>query len=57
MLREEMPKDVKILKAVDTATTSTLTLSGIMDGKPQKGEVELHLVDGHWFVTLDIWND
>lgn len=57
MMREMMPKNVKVLKAVDTPSDSTITVSGIMDGKPQKGEVELHLADGHWLVKLEIWND
>jgi hypothetical protein len=56
MLQSMMPKNVKVLKAVDTATESALWLSGIMDGKPQKGEVELHLVNGRWLVTLEVWN-
>ncbi len=57
MLQQMQPKNVKILKAVDTATESKLWLSGIVDGKPQKGDVEMHLVDGHWIVTLEIWNE
>ena len=57
MLQQMQPKNVKILKAVDTATESKLWLSGIMDGKPQKGEVEMHLAHGHWLVTLEVWND
>lgn len=35
---------------------SALWLSGIVDGKPQKGEAEMHLVDSHRIVTLEIWN-
>jgi hypothetical protein len=57
MLQSMQPKNVKILKAVDTATASSLWLSGIVEGKPQKGEVEMHLVDGHWLVTLEVWNN
>jgi hypothetical protein len=57
MLQEMQPRNVKVLKAVDTATESKLWLSGIMDGKAQKAEVEMHLVDGHWLVTLEIWNE
>jgi hypothetical protein len=56
MIQQMQPKSVKILKAVDTATDSQLWLSGIVDGKPQKGEVEMHLVDGRWLVTLEVWN-
>jgi hypothetical protein len=36
---------------------STLWLSGIVEGKPQKGDVEMLLVDGHWLVTLQLWNE
>lgn len=57
MLQGMQPKDVKILKAVDTATESNLWVSGIMDGKPQKGEVEMHLVDGRWLVKMEIWDE
>ncbi len=58
MLQGMQPKNVKILKAVDTATESKLWLSGIMDGKPQRGEIEMRLVDGgHWLVTLEVWNE
>ena len=56
-LQQMAPKNVKILKAVDTATESSLRLSGIVEGKPQKGEVEMHLVDGRWLVTLEVWNE
>ena len=57
MLQEAQPRNVKVLKAVDTATESKLWLSGIVDGKPQKGEIEMRLVDGHWLVTLEVWNE
>jgi hypothetical protein len=57
MIQGMQPKNVKILKAVDTATESVLQLSGVMEGKPQKGDVEMRLVDGHWLVTLELWND
>jgi hypothetical protein len=57
MIQQMQPKNVKILKAVDSATESELWLSGIVDGKPQKGEVEMHLVDGRWLVTLEVWNE
>jgi hypothetical protein len=57
MIQQMQPKNVKILKAVDTATESSLWLSGIVDGKPQKGELEMHLVDGRWLVTLEVWNE
>jgi hypothetical protein len=57
MIQGMQPKNLKILKAVDTATESTLSLSGIVEGKLQKGEVEMHLVDGHWLVKLEIWDD
>jgi len=30
---------------------------GIVEGKPQKGAVEMHLEGGHWFVRLEVWNE
>ncbi len=42
MLLMEPAKNLKVLKAVDTATDSELWLSGIVEGKPQKGTVEMH---------------
>lgn len=57
MIQQMQRKNVKIRKAVDTDTESALWLSGIVDGRPQKGEVEMHLVDGHWLVTLEVWNE
>jgi hypothetical protein len=57
MMQMEQPKNLKVLKAVDTATDSELSLSGMVEGKPQKGTVEMHLDGGHWFVRLEVWNE
>jgi hypothetical protein len=55
-LQQMQPKNLKILRAREQDGVVTLWLSGIVDGKPQKGDVEMYLENGHWFAREEIWN-
>ena len=51
------PSNIKVLKAVEKDGEATLTLSGVQDGKPQKGEATMKLEAGKWVMGSENWRD
>ena len=49
------PENIKVLKAVEKDGVATLTLSGIQEGKPQKGEAVMKFEGGKWLMRNESW--
>jgi hypothetical protein len=52
-----MPSNLKILKAVEKDGEATLTLSGTLEGAPQKGEAIMKLEGGKWLLRSESWTN
>lgn len=49
------PKQIKILKATEDGDVATLVLTGVLDGKPQKGTATMKKINGQWLMAGEAW--
>ena len=52
-----MPQNLKVLKVVEKDGVATLTLSGTLEGSPQKGEATMKLEGGKWLMMSESWRN
>ena len=55
MAQEMQPKDIKVLKAVETGDSATLVARGMSDGKAQRGKIHLRKTNGKWIMESESW--
>jgi hypothetical protein len=56
-LQAMMPVGLKVLKAAEHDGETTLTLSGTLEGSPQKGEAIMKLDGGKWLMRSESWTN
>lgn len=55
MIQMMEPKQIKILKATEDGDVATLVLTGVLDGKPQKGTATMKKINGQWLMAGEAW--
>jgi hypothetical protein len=54
-IQSMMPSNLKVLKVVEKDGEATLTLSGMLEGSPQKGQSVMKLEGGKWLMHSESW--
>lgn len=55
LMQSEEPMDIQVLEAWEAGDTATLTVSGVLEGKPISRKFEMQKVKGKWSTKNDNW--